>query len=50
MKIGFAGIGRMGEPIVLRLLGAGFQVSVWNRTREKLAKVEAAGARVASEL
>ncbi len=34
----------MGEPIVLRLLAAGFPVTVWNRTHEKLATVVAAGA------
>ncbi len=50
MKLGFAGIGRMGEPMVLRLLGAGFQVTVWNRTRERLANTESAGARIASNL
>ena len=50
MKLGFVGIGRMGEPMVLRLLTGGFQVIVWNRTREKLTKVETAGATVADSL
>jgi 3-hydroxyisobutyrate dehydrogenase-like beta-hydroxyacid dehydrogenase len=50
VKLGFAGIGRMGEPIALRLLGAGFRVTVWNRSREKLSKVLAAGAVAAKDL
>jgi 3-hydroxyisobutyrate dehydrogenase-like beta-hydroxyacid dehydrogenase len=50
MKLGFVGIGRMGEPMVLRLLAGGFAVTVWNRTREKLTKVQAAGATVAPSL
>jgi len=47
-RLGFIGIGLMGEPMVLRLLAAGFQVHVWNRTPAKLAKVQAAGAMVHS--
>jgi 3-hydroxyisobutyrate dehydrogenase len=43
-KLGFIGIGLMGEPLVLRLRQAGFTVHVWNRTAEKLANVRAAGA------
>jgi 3-hydroxyisobutyrate dehydrogenase len=42
--LGFIGIGLMGKPLVLRLLNAGFNVNVWNRTAEKLAPVVAAGA------
>ncbi len=44
MNVGFIGIGRMGEPMALRLLGAGFRLAVWNRTKERLAGVVAAGA------
>ena len=50
MRIGFVGIGRMGEPMVLRLIRSGFQVTVWNRTREKLTSVVAAGANAAADL
>jgi len=50
MRIGFVGIGRMGEPMVLRLLKAGFQVTVWNRTREKLPSVVDAGATATQDL
>ena len=35
MKIGWIGIGRMGLPMVNRLLDANYSLSVWNRTREK---------------
>ncbi len=50
MKAGFIGIGRMGEPMVLRLLGAGFPVVVWNRTETKLTRVLAAGAEKAGSV
>jgi 3-hydroxyisobutyrate dehydrogenase len=42
--LGFVGIGLMGKPLTLRLLAAGFQVYVWNRSPDKLAEVLAAGA------
>lgn len=48
--LGFIGIGLMGRPMVLRLLQAGFTVTVWNRSAEKLAPVAAAGARVADSV
>jgi len=50
MRTGFVGIGRMGEPMVLRLLGGGFSVTVWNRTREKLKRVTDVGARAVERL
>jgi 3-hydroxyisobutyrate dehydrogenase len=42
--LGFIGIGLMGKPMTLRLLDAGFKVNVWNRSKQKLAPVTAAGA------
>ena len=33
MRIGFLGLGKMGTPMALRLLAAGHELSVWNRTR-----------------
>jgi 3-hydroxyisobutyrate dehydrogenase len=42
--LGFIGIGLMGKPMVLRLLANGYQVNVWNRSKEKLSDVVAAGA------
>ena len=34
-KIGWIGVGRMGTPMVERLLKAGHDVTIWNRTRAK---------------
>jgi 3-hydroxyisobutyrate dehydrogenase len=34
-KIGWIGMGRMGFPMAERLLKAGYDVSIWNRTRAK---------------
>ncbi len=34
-KIGWIGVGRMGGPMAERLLKAGYDVSIWNRTRAK---------------
>ena len=48
MKLGFVGIGLMGRPMTLRLLAAKHEVTVWNRSREKLAPVLQKGARAAS--
>jgi 3-hydroxyisobutyrate dehydrogenase len=47
MKLGFLGIGLMGRPMVMRLLAASHEVTVWNRSREKLAAVLQKGARAA---
>lgn len=40
------GTGTMGEPIARNLLRAGFDVRVWNRTREKAEQLAADGATV----
>src|ERR1700728_1288188 len=32
MKFGFLGLGAMGTPMALRLIAAGHELSVWNRT------------------
>ena len=45
MKLGFIGIGLMGKPMTLRLLAAGHEVTVWNRSPGKLEEVLAKGAR-----
>ena len=47
MKLGYIGIGLMGRPMTLRLLAAGHEVTVWNRSRDKLAAVVEKGARAA---
>lgn len=43
-RVGFCGIGRMGEPMTRRLLAAGYEVAVWNRSSAKLDSLAAAGA------
>lgn len=48
MRIGFIGLGTMGKPMTLNLLKAGFQVSVWNRTKAKSEEFAKRGVRVAS--
>lgn len=47
-RLGFLGIGIMGKEMVLRLLEAGFPVTVWNLEPERLPLVTEAGA-VAAE-
>nr|WP_299241833.1 NAD(P)-dependent oxidoreductase [uncultured Halomonas sp.] len=49
-RLGFIGIGLMGEPMTHRLLEAGFNVTVFNRSPDKMRGVEAAGARVATSV
>ena len=46
--LGFVGIGRMGGPMATRLLDAGHQVSVFDRSEAALAPVVARGARRAA--
>lgn len=46
MKIGFCGLGRMGVPMAKRLLQAGHEVHVWNRSPGPLRDLQAAGAHV----
>lgn len=46
-RLGFIGLGLMGKPMTLRLLAAGYAVSVWNRSREKLEPLLEKGARAA---
>ena len=45
MKLAFCGLGIMGEAMVRRLLQAGHEVRVWNRTRAKAEGVVSLGAR-----
>ena len=44
-RLGYLGIGLMGAPMTRRLLQAGHQVCVWDRSEGKLAPLIAAGAR-----
>jgi 3-hydroxyisobutyrate dehydrogenase len=47
MRIGVAGLGRMGTAIAERLKEVGHELTVWNRTPEKTKPFMEAGARVA---
>ncbi len=48
LRIGFIGTGTMGDPMVRNLLGAGYAVTAYNRSIEKLAAVQEAGADTAA--
>jgi 3-hydroxyisobutyrate dehydrogenase-like beta-hydroxyacid dehydrogenase len=50
MKVGFVGIGRMGEVMAGQILAGGHQVTVYNRSPGKTDALAQAGARVATEL
>lgn len=49
-KLGFIGMGLMGVPMSRRLLAAGYDLMVWNRSAEKCAPLVAAGAKQAHHL
>ncbi|MGB6505822.1 MAG: NAD(P)-binding domain-containing protein, partial [Xanthobacteraceae bacterium] len=42
MRIGVAGVGKMGAAIAARLIEVGHEIAVWNRTPEKAKAVERA--------
>src|SRR5260370_39962071 len=45
-KIGWIGMARMGFPMAERLLKAGYDVSIWNRTRAKAEPLAESGGRI----
>jgi 3-hydroxyisobutyrate dehydrogenase len=47
LRVGFAGLGRMGCAIAAHLVRGCASVTVWNRTPGRTAELEAAGAKVA---
>lgn len=49
-RIGFIGIGLMGHPMSRRLLQAGFELHVWNRTPAKAEALATEGAKVHKQL
>ncbi len=49
-KIGWIGIGRMGFPMAERLLKAGYDVSIWNRTRAKAEPLKEKGGKIVDKL
>src|SRR5712691_9017269 len=46
-RLGFCGTGQMGAPMAARLVAAGHDVAVWNRTTEKVDPLVKLGARPA---
>ena len=48
MRVGVAGVGRMGAAIAAHLIEVGHEVTVWNRTPDKVKPLADAGAKVAA--
>jgi 3-hydroxyisobutyrate dehydrogenase len=46
--LGFIGIGRMGLPMITRLLAAGYNVTAWDLAPDRTTAAEKAGAKVAA--
>jgi 3-hydroxyisobutyrate dehydrogenase len=49
-RVGWIGMGRMGYPMAERLLDAGCEVWLWNRTRSKAAPLTAKGGKIVDHL
>ena len=49
-RIGWIGMGRMGFPMAERLLKAGYDVSIWNRTRAKAEPLAKSGGKIVDRL
>lgn len=50
MKVGFIGVGRMGQAMARRILEAGHDLAVYNRTSDKTKALAAAGASVVGSI
>jgi 3-hydroxyisobutyrate dehydrogenase-like beta-hydroxyacid dehydrogenase len=50
MKVGFIGLGRMGSAMAGRLIAAGHDLAVYNRTSEKTRQAAEAGAKVVGSI
>lgn len=48
-KLGYLGLGMMGSPMTRRLLDAGYEVAIWNRSEVKAAPLIRAGAKFAAD-
>lgn len=46
-KLGYIGVGLMGGPMTARLLDAGYEVTIWNRTAAKMEPLVSKGAKAA---
>src|SRR5262249_37718793 len=49
-KIGWIGMGRMGLPRAERLLAAGHDVAIWNRTRAKAEPLAKSGGKIVDKV
>jgi len=49
-KIGWIGAGRMGIPMAERLIKAGYDVTIWNRTRAKAEPLQKIGGKLVDHL
>src|SRR5579871_5109158 len=47
MRVGIAGLGRMGAAMAVRLIEVGHDVTVWNRSADKAKPIANAGGKVA---
>ena len=47
MRVGFIGLGTMGEPMARNLIRAGHRLTIYNRTRQRAEALGSEGARVA---
>src|SRR5690348_1368789 len=45
-KLGYVGLGMMGSPMARRLVGAGHDLTIWNRSPEKATGLIEAGAKL----
>ena len=50
MKVGFIGLGKMGQGMTRRILGGGHDLTVYNRTTAKTVDLAGAGATVAATI
>lgn len=48
-RIGWIGTGRMGFELAIRLLNSGYEVAVWNRTRDKAEPLASLGATIVDQ-
>ena len=49
-RLGFIGVGRMGDPMARNLLGAGFELTIYDTNAAAIAPLAAIGAQVAKSL
>ena len=47
-RIGFIGLGNMGNPMARHLMRAGARITLFNRSKQVLEELEAEGAEIAS--